>query len=172
MMVAVRFVRQLLGYYGPVRLPTIVHHRRASLDFPTRSAFADNRGISQFPSRMFPCMPGVSDLAGSFCNIGIRCSRCCLPHSITPSARRFLATISRLNTLPARTSINVPPSPLRMPAMTRGQRGLPDLHCRTLSFPASWWLKLVTLLMSRPPLLCEEGNALHPYVTVITKSST
>ena len=25
---------------------------------------------------------------------------------------------------------------------------------------------------AQPPLLCEEGNALHPYVTVITKSST
>src|SRR3989442_15664879 len=37
--------------------------------------------------------------------------------------------------------------------MTGGQRGLPDLHCRTLSFLTSWWLKLVTLLIARPPLL-------------------
>src|SRR2546425_4254768 len=81
--VVVRFVRQLLWYYGSVRLPTIVHHRCSSLDFPTRSAFTDNRGISQSPSRMFPCMPGVSDLAGPSCNIGIRCSRCSLPYSIT-----------------------------------------------------------------------------------------
>ena len=26
--------------------------------------------------------------------------------------------------------------------------------------------------MAQPPLLCEEGNALHRYVTVIMKSST
>src|SRR5206468_11805587 len=39
--VVVRFVRRLLRYYGSVRLPTIVHHRRSSLDFPTRSAFTD-----------------------------------------------------------------------------------------------------------------------------------
>src|SRR2546425_2587244 len=114
--VVVRFVRRLLRYYGSVRLPMIVHHRRSSLDFPMRSAFADNHGISQFPSKMFPCMPGVLDLAGSSCNIGIRCSRCCLPRSITPSAPRSFETISRLNTLPARTSINVPPTSLRIPA--------------------------------------------------------
>src|SRR5438034_8857403 len=29
-----------------------------------------------------------------------------------------------------------------------------------------------SIKLSRHPLLCEEGNALHPYVTVITKSST
>src|SRR5947209_9421258 len=30
------FVRGFLRYYGAVRLPTSVHHRRTSLDFPTR----------------------------------------------------------------------------------------------------------------------------------------
>src|SRR5213592_2067649 len=68
---------------------------------------------------------------------------------------------------PARTSINVPLHPYGCLRMTRGQRGLPDLHCRTLSFPASWWLKLVTLLMSRPPLLCEEGNVLSHHCAVV-----
>src|SRR3989441_4627110 len=151
--VVVRFVRRLLRYYGSVRLPMIVHHRRSSLDFPMRSAFADNHGISQFPSKMFPCMPGVLDLAGSSCNIGIRCSRCCLPRSITPSAPRsfeqFRGSIPCLH-VPLSTSRLHPYGCLRM---TRGQRGLPDLHCRTLSFLTSWWLKLVTLLIARPPLL-------------------
>jgi hypothetical protein len=32
------FVRRLLRYYGTVRLPAPVHHRRTSLDFPTRPA--------------------------------------------------------------------------------------------------------------------------------------
>src|SRR5207247_8083094 len=108
--VAVRFVRQLLRYYGSVRLPTIVHHRCSSLDFPRRSAFADNRGISQSPFGMFPCMLGVSDLAGFSCNIGRRCSRFRLPFAITTSAPGFCVAISRLNTQPARTSINVPPA--------------------------------------------------------------
>src|ERR1700730_11278399 len=84
--VVVRFVRQLLRYYGAVRLPTIVHHRCASFDFPTRSAFADNRGTSQFPTRMFPCMLGVLDLAGFSCNLSLRCIRYCLPFLTTTSA--------------------------------------------------------------------------------------
>jgi hypothetical protein len=76
------FVRRLRRYCGAVRLPTSVRHRRASFDFPTRSALlssADRRGISRFPRRMVPCMLGVFDRAGARCTLRWRCTRCCLP---------------------------------------------------------------------------------------------
>lgn len=44
-------VRGLRRYYGTIRLPTFVHHRRASLDFPMRPAQSPGsgeRGISRF----------------------------------------------------------------------------------------------------------------------------
>ena len=61
-------VRGLRRYYGTVRLPMFVHHRRASLDFPTRPATpsaAGEHGISRFSREVFPHMHGVSDRAGS-----------------------------------------------------------------------------------------------------------
>jgi hypothetical protein len=61
-------VRRLRRYFGAVRLPTSVRHRRTSFDFPTRSAVlspADRRGISRFPRKVVPCMLGVSDRAES-----------------------------------------------------------------------------------------------------------
>src|SRR5215472_7474264 len=45
-------VQRLRRYFGVVRLPASVRHRRTSFDFPTRSAVlspADRRGISRFP---------------------------------------------------------------------------------------------------------------------------
>jgi len=87
-----------------------------SLDFPTRSAaFADDHGISQSPCYVFPYMPGVSDLAGPYSSSPFRWSSCCLPCMSTSSAP-WSHEISRLNTLPVRTSINVPPPPLRTAA--------------------------------------------------------
>src|SRR5262249_16627729 len=50
-------VRRLRRYFGAVRLPMSVRHRRASFDFPTRSAVlspADRRGISRFPRKVVP----------------------------------------------------------------------------------------------------------------------
>ena len=61
-------VRGLRWYYGSVRLPVPVHHRRTSLDFPMRptaSSAAGGHGISRFSRKVFPCMHGVSDRAGS-----------------------------------------------------------------------------------------------------------
>src|SRR5437016_13869636 len=43
-------------------------------------------------------------------------------------------------------------------------------RCAGLTTPAAPLRSLRgILLMAQPPLLCEEGNGLHPYVTVITK---
>ena len=119
------FVRRLRRYYAAVRLPTSVHHRRVSLDFPMRSAFAiaaDGRGTSRFPRRVFPYMRGVSDRAGFLGVLPERRLGYCLPLCSTASASRRAhclrngAWISRLNTQPARAPVNASPSPLR--AMT------------------------------------------------------
>lgn len=108
-------VRGLRRYYGPVRLPVSVHHRRASLDFPTRPATpsaAGGHGISRFSREVLPYMHGVSDRAGSPSISRYRCSGCGLPLLLTASApRRKL--LSRLNTRPARTPVNASPLPSR-----------------------------------------------------------
>src|SRR5712691_3602835 len=105
------FVRGLRCYYGPVRLPATVHHRRASLDFTMRPRFPclGDRRISRFSRRLFPCMPGVSDLAGYRHAWPKWHNDCGLPHSIKGSASRT-EFISRLNTLPAPTPVNASPN--------------------------------------------------------------
>ena len=116
------FVRRLPRYYGTVRLPTPVRHRRSSLDFPMRSAApsaADRRGTSRVPREVLACMLGVSDRAGSSCASRYRRLGCCLPPAWTTSAPRSDrrcrdgALISRLNGQPARPPVNASPLPLR-----------------------------------------------------------
>src|SRR5262249_28822847 len=101
-------------YYGSVRLPAFVHHRRTSLDFPIRPASLvawGEHGTSRFPCEVLPCVRGVSDRAGS--RSASRCRRrgCCLPLLLTASASRrdFL---TRLYTRPARPPINASSPPL------------------------------------------------------------
>jgi len=101
-------VQGLLGYYTGVRLPTTVHHRRTSVDFPMRPAapcHAGSRGISRFPNTVRTSMRGVSDRAGSRSASRNRHRRCRLPHSPTRSAPQSKIR-SRLNTQPARPSVN------------------------------------------------------------------
>ena len=100
-------VRRLRRYYGAIRLPTIVHHRRTSGDFPMRPSAqcrVGDSGISRFPHKVRTCMPGVSDRAGSRCASQYRHIRCGLPQSPTRSAPH--SSLSRLNTQPARTPVN------------------------------------------------------------------
>jgi len=117
-------VRGLRRYYGPVRLPVSVHHRRVSLDFPTRPATlptyigtAGGHGISRFSREMFSYMHGVSDRAGFPGISRYRCPRCGLPLTPTASAPRRSAgwqrLLSRLNTRPARSPVNASPLPSR-----------------------------------------------------------
>src|SRR6266508_1083419 len=103
-------VRKLRRCYGSVRLPASVHHRRTSLDFTMRPKRAGlgGRRISRFSRRLFPCMPGVSDLAGFHHALPKRHVDCCLPHLIKGSASRT-EFISLLNTRPARTPVNASP---------------------------------------------------------------
>src|SRR5207244_13434943 len=101
-------VRGLRRYYRSVRLPAFVHHRRTSLDFPTRpkaTAALGGLGISRFPSEVSAYVHGVSDRAGLWHTSRYRCTRWGLPLLLTASAsrRKFL---TRLNTLPARSPVN------------------------------------------------------------------
>ena len=122
------FVRQLRRYYGPVRLPTSVHHRRASFDFPIRSAAssaADARGISRFSHKVLACMRRVSDRAGSLGALPWRRLGCGLPTFSNASAPRSNPPfggrlISRLDTGPTRTPVNASPAPSRAPTHDLG----------------------------------------------------
>ena len=108
-------VRGLRRYYRPVRLPVSVHHRRVSLDFPTRPATPSAAGghwISRFSREVFPYMHGVCDRAGSRPISRWRWTGCGLPRTSTASAPRS-KLLSRLNTRPARTPVNASPLPLR-----------------------------------------------------------
>jgi hypothetical protein len=117
-------VRRLCPYYGAVRLPMPVHHRRASLDFPMRSVVfspTDRHRISRFPLKVLAYMRRVSDRAGSKSVSPYRRPQFCLPLISTASAPRSShrlrggVSISRLNTWPIRTPVNASPVPLRAP---------------------------------------------------------
>jgi hypothetical protein len=109
-------VRGLRRYREPVRLPTLVRHRRTSLDFPMRpvppSATGD-RGISRLPHMVHSRMLRVSDRAEPNGSLPWRHRRCGLPRSFTGSALRS-EFLSRLNTWPTQTPVNA--SRLRLPA--------------------------------------------------------
>ena len=129
-------VRRLHRYYGPVRLPLSVHHRRASIDFsvrPIASSVTGGHGIFWLPGEVFPYLHGVCDHAGPGRTSRYRCARYGLPLLLTASAsrRKFL---SRLNTQPVRTLVNASALSLRATRMTRGRYGSLRLYRMTLSF--------------------------------------
>ena len=100
-------VRRLRRYYGAVRLPVVVHHRRASLDFPARPltpSVRGDHGPSRFSREVCPSMPGVSDRAELQRVSRWRRTGYGLPLLLTASALR--SGLSRLNTRPARTPVN------------------------------------------------------------------
>ena len=108
-------VRRLLRYFGSVRLPLSVHHRRVSLDFPTRPealTAPGGQGISRFPRKVLPYVHGVSDRAGPRCTSPYRCIGCCLPLSPTASASRS-KVLTRLNTRPIRSPVHASTPPSR-----------------------------------------------------------
>ena len=61
------FVRRLLGYYGPVRLPAPVRRCRAPCGFTARTPtpLRAKCGTSRLPCMSLPCVRGVSDHAGA-----------------------------------------------------------------------------------------------------------
>ena len=116
-------VRGLRRYYGAVRLPTSVRHRRMSLDFPVRPPIllaAGGRGISRLPCEVFPGVLGVSDRTGSLRVSRWRRDGCGLPAVSRASAPPTLPLISRLDTRPARTPVNASPWTLRTVAHDSG----------------------------------------------------
>ena len=101
-------VRRLRRYYGPVRLPLVVHRRRVSVDFPTQPAMpstAGDQGLSRFSREVRPGMLGVSDRAGLRRVSRYRRAGCGLPPISTASASRS-ELLSRLNTRPAPSPVN------------------------------------------------------------------
>jgi len=102
------FVRQLLRYYGIVRLPILVHHCIASSDFPMRSPHplcGDEYRISRFPLMVFPYMPRSPTAQSP--NV----SRATDTHGIAFRMTHGVGTleftsISRLNTWPILTPVN------------------------------------------------------------------
>src|SRR6516164_5568923 len=108
-------VRRLLRYFRSVRLPLSVHHRRVSLDFPTRPEVLTapgGQGISRFPHMVLPYVHGVSDRAGPRCTSRCRCIGCCLPLSPTASASRS-KVLTRLYTRPIRSPVHASTPPSR-----------------------------------------------------------
>jgi hypothetical protein len=102
-----------------VRRPAVVHHCRTSMDLTMRPAMlviAGNRGTSRFPNAVRPCMPGVSDRAGSRRALRERRVEYGLPPTYTASAprrghgSRRGSSFSRLNTRPARPPVNASPN--------------------------------------------------------------
>src|SRR5439155_14443585 len=107
-------VRQLPRYYGAVRLPVLVHHRRASSDFSMRPWCAPRQ------ARDLP-VPGRDASARAR---GLRPRRVLVHLAVAmdamwPSARFHsvgtleVNRISRLNTRPTRAPVNASPSSLR-----------------------------------------------------------
>jgi hypothetical protein len=108
-------VRRLHRYYETVRLPGLVHRRRASLDFPTRPAALSATGeprTSRFSCEVFPYVPGsstardpnasrASDAPSSAFRPFLQCRR--------PEGCCFRGSIAR----PARTPVNASALPLR-----------------------------------------------------------
>ena len=106
-------------------LPSSVHHRRTSLDFPTRPAAPSARGeagIFRFPRKAFPYVLGVCERAGARDASQYRRPGCGLPPPPTASAPQSNC-LSRLDTRPARTPVNASPRPRGLRCMTRGRRG-------------------------------------------------
>ena len=125
-------VRRLRGYYRPVRLPVVVHHRRVSLDFPMRPLTPSVRATTDSPGSRARC---VCTCSGSLTARDPVVSR----DIDTPNvAFRFLPRRRRPGGLFFRGCIpglHVPLSTLRgRPRMTRGRCGSLLLHRMTLSF--------------------------------------
>ena len=121
-------VRRLRRYYAAVRLPGAMAHRRTPEGFPMRSALdvAEDSGTSRFPRKVLSRMHGVSDRTGSMNVSSLRrpwCDRRLTPTARAPRTSHALrrgASISRLDTRPARSPANASPTSLRMRAHDSG----------------------------------------------------
>ena len=113
------------GFSGTIRLsdslrPCIVNVSPwGSSRGPWVPTQAGRRG-SRFPSRLFPRMQRVSDPAGRRTPCLLRRATCCLPSTKRRSAPETRVTISRLNTVPARTPTNASAAVLPPPPHSSG----------------------------------------------------
>src|SRR4029079_2061586 len=104
------FVRALRRFYGVVRLPVSVHHRRTSLDFSMRPkrAHLDGHRISRFSRKLLPCLLG-SPTARDI-NVPCQYGSLIVAFPIPKQGRHpKLCPFSRLNTQPASSPVNASP---------------------------------------------------------------
>lgn len=143
-------------YYGSVRLPASVHHRRTSLDFSMRPKRAGlgGRRISRFSRKLLPCLPGVSDRAGYQRPLPRRHVGCCFPLTTTGSASRT-KPFSRLNTQPTLSPVNASPNESLHSTHDSGPLWLARpltydsfIHYNLPVYPGAlrWWLCLTELV--------------------------
>ena len=110
------FVRGLHRYYGAVRLPVSVHHRRTSLDFPMRPRYTcrlrANAGSPGSRARCFRACTGSLTARDLGAPRDIGALGCGLP-LLLQRRHPGVSCLSRLNTRPARSPVNASPPPLR-----------------------------------------------------------
>ena len=114
-------VRGLRGYYGIVRLPMFVHHRRVSLDFPMRPAGPSpqvNMGPPGSRARCFRTCTGSRTARGSAASCVSDATDVAFRFSL--QRRHPGEEFSRLNTRPARTPVNASATPSRAPPHDSG----------------------------------------------------
>ena len=145
------FVRRLPRYYGPVRLPTAVHHRIAALALPMRPAAPSPR---EQPWDLPVPVHGGSAHAEGLRPRGVPRGLALAPPAVWPSTLfHSVGTpkpmISRLNTSPARTPVNASPPPLRTTTHDSG--------------PSWVALPLRRMVLSSTPL-CRSPGALKPHL--------
>ena len=138
-------IRQLLRYYGSVRLPASVHHRLS----PSR--VHDSGRASRYPAgtRVLPAsvqsasrhalvLRPRGDLRAL---ASLRARRCCLPRAIRTSAPRRLSWFRGSIARPASSPVNASRPPLRASSHDSGPASLATLllddsfiHCRLPAF--------------------------------------
>ncbi len=113
--VCTALVRELRRYFASVRLPMIVRHRRASLDFTMRTSGVAplvDHGISRFSRRLFRSMLKVFDPAGFHALLPLRSHECGLPRPPRTSTPGLM--ITGLNTWPTSNPVNASSVPSRI----------------------------------------------------------
>jgi hypothetical protein len=120
-------VRRLPRYYGSVRLPTPVHHRRTPLGFPMRPAAnwpQTTVGSPGSRARCFRACAGSQTARGPVAPRDLGTHQFCLPPASTASAPRTARCcgddLSRLNGRPARSPVNASRGQLPAPMHDSG----------------------------------------------------
>jgi hypothetical protein len=119
------FVRRLHGYYGGVRLPTVVHHRLRLLAFPMRTKAAHVMSVAgrpwdlPVPVQEASAHARVCDHAGSSGRSHIA-RPCVWPSTFGTVSAPGMIGLSRFNGWPVHSPADASPTPLRTSAHGSG----------------------------------------------------